>query len=167
MFFPVKYLWAIIIIIFFAIRQLPIICHSNYKDFTTLIRIDSWNWIYEIFIIYLSCGTREVKYHMCFWRLIKKWSWSQTVMPTPLKRQISDTAVIYSYKIMFLHTPLYQGSLSKGNNFSSDIKIMSIFLYPTFFSTCDKVNWEEFCTPRTFLKALSVLGFFEAIYLHR
>lgn len=95
-------------------------------------------------------------------------------MPTPLKRQISGTAVIYSYKIMFLHTPLYQGNLSKRNNFaqllqlrlfSVDMKIISILLYPTFFSTCDKVSCEEFCTLRIFLKALSVLGFFKAINL--
>ena len=31
--------------------------------------------------------------------------------------------------------------------FSSDMKVISILLYPTFFSTCDKVNWKEFCTP--------------------
>lgn len=49
--------------------------------------------------------------------------------------------------------------------FSSDMKVISILLYPTFFSPCDKVNWKEFCTPRTFLKASSVLGFFEAINL--
>lgn len=49
--------------------------------------------------------------------------------------------------------------------FSSDMKVISILFYPTFFSTCDKVNWKEFCTPRTLLKASSVLGFFEAINL--
>lgn len=134
------------LLIFFAIRQLPIICHSNFRDLTTLIRIDSWNWIYEIFIILfiwaVAPAKSSIKWLIIFYALYvflkthKKVVLVTNSMPTPLKRQISGTAVIYSYMIMFLHTPLHQGNLSKRNNFDYSLVIWKSFQYyftPLFF----------------------------------
>ena len=86
-------------------------------------------------------------------------------MPTPLKLwhccniQLQDNVRTYTT----VPSKFIEGKQLRL--FYSDMKVISILLYPTFFSTCDKVNWEEFCTPRTFLKASSVLGFFEAVNL--
>lgn len=134
------------LLIFFAIRQLPIICHSNFRDLTTLIRIDSWNWIYEIFIILfiwaVAPAKSSIKWLIIFYALyVFLKTHKKVALVTNSNAHTVKKANFWHCCNIQLHdnVPTYTTAPRKFIEekqlrlFSSDMKIISILFYPTFF----------------------------------